>query len=190
MQQVLTDKRQWLLNFGVFVLHAVQMAMWVVIPSRLIALQLTHQQSTLLYLIVILISMAAMVPLIIRAEKYGKMFAIMRMAIAFIVLAQIGLATQVGGAWAIAGALLLFFTGFNVLEATQPSLLSKLTHPATKGAASGVYNTVQALGLFVGAMLGAWLNTHWGVTGLFVGTAVMGLAWLVAHQVFAQRLQH
>ena len=97
---------------------------------------------------------------------------------------------QLGGAWAIAGALLLFFTGFNVLEATQPSLLSKLTHPATKGAASGVYNTVQALGLFVGAMLGAWLNTHWGVTGLFVGTAVMGLAWLVAHQVFAQRLQH
>ena len=190
MQQVLTDKRQWLLNFGVFVLHAVQMAMWVVIPSRLIALQLTHQQSTLLYLIVILISMAAMIPLIIRAEKHGKMFAIMRMAIAFIVLAQIGLATQVGGAWAIAGALLLFFTGFNVLEATQPSLLSKLTHPATKGAASGVYNTVQALGLFVGAMLGAWLNTHWGVTGLFVGTAVMGLAWLVAHQVFAQRLQH
>ena len=190
MQQVLTDRRQWLLNFGVFVLHTVQMAMWVVIPSRLIALQLTHQQSTLLYLVVILISMAAMVPLIIRAEKYGKMFEIMRIAVALIVLAQIVLASQIGGVWAIAGALLMFFTGFNVLEATQPSLLSKLTHPATKGAASGVYNTVQALGLFVGAMLGAWLNAHWGATGLFIGTSVMALAWLVAHQVFAKRLQH
>ena len=77
-----------------------------------------------------------------------------------------------------------------MLEATQPSLLSKLTHPATKGAASGVYNTVQALGLFVGALAGAWLNAHWGVMGLFVGTALMALAWLVAHQVFAQSLQN
>ncbi len=185
MQLVLADRKLWLLNFGVFILHAVQMAMWVVIPSRLLALQLTHQQSTLLYLIVILISMAAMVPLIIRAEKYGKMFATMRLAVALIVLAQILLATQMGGVWVIAGALLVFFTGFNVLEAIQPSLLSKFTHPATKGAASGVYNTIQALGLFVGAMLGAWLNTHWGITGLFVGTTIMALTWLGAHQVFS-----
>jgi MFS family permease len=190
MQQVLNDKRQWLLNFGVFILHAIQMAMWVVIPSRLIGLSLSHQQSTYLYLIVILISMGAMIPLIIRAEKYGKMFEIMRIAIVLIVIAQIILASQIAGVWGVAVALLLFFLGFNVLEATQPSLLSKLTHPATKGAASGVYNTVQALGLFTGAMIGAWLNAHWGVMGLFVGTALMALAWLVAHQVFAQRLQN
>ncbi len=189
MRQVLSDRRQWLLNFGVFVLHAVQMAMWVVIPSRLLALQLSHQHSTLLYLIVILISMGAMVPLIIRAEKHGKMFEVMRAAVLLIALAQILLASQIGGVYLIAAALLLFFTGFNVLEATQPSLLSKLTHPATKGAASGVYNTVQALGLFAGAMVGSWLNGHWGVTGLFIVTTLMVLAWLAAHQKFAQRLQ-
>lgn len=134
--------------------------------------------------------MAVMVPLIIRAEKYGKMFEVMRGAVLLIALAQIALASQMGGVFVVAAALLLFFSGFNVLEATQPSLLSKLTHPATKGAASGVYNTVQALGLFAGAMIGSWLNGHWGMTGLFIGTTTMALAWLGAHQVFAPRLEH
>ena len=189
MRQVLSDSRQWLLNLGVFVLHAVQMAMWVVIPHQLLALNVSHQQSTWLYLVVILISMALMIPLIIRAEKYGKMFEIMRWAIALIALSQVVLMAQAGASmyW-IAGALLLFFTGFNVLEATQPSLLSKLTHPATKGAASGVYNTIQALGLFVGSMLGAWLNNHWQTRGVFVGTAVLALLWLVVHQVFSRAM--
>ena len=68
MRQVLSDSRQWLLNLGVFVLHAVQMAMWVVIPHQLLALNVSHQQSTWLYLVVILISMALMIPLIIRGK--------------------------------------------------------------------------------------------------------------------------
>lgn len=189
LQEVWRHPHLWRLDLGVFVLHAVQMAMWVVIPRQLLALNVSHQQSTWLYLVVILISMALMIPLIIRAEKYGKMFEIMRAAIALIVLSQIILAAQSGvGAYWIAGALLLFFTGFNVLEATQPSLLSKLTHPATKGAASGVYNTVQALGLFIGSMLGAWLNNHWQTRGVFIGTAVLALAWLLVHQLFSRAM--
>lgn len=182
---VLKDRALWQLNAGVFILHAVQMAMWVVIPSQLIAHNLTHNDSALLYLIVILLSMGLMVPLIIRAEKYHRMFQIMRAAIGLILIAQV-LMTQHLPSWAIGGALLLFFTGFNVLEATQPSALSKITHPATKGAASGVYNTVQALGLFAGAMLGAWLNTHWGATGVFIGTTALTLAWLLNHQFNAR----
>ena len=183
MKLVLSDGRQWLLNIGVFVLHAVQMAMWVVIPQQLLALHVSHQQSTFLYLVVILLSMAMMVPLIIRAEKYGRMFQIMRLSISLIVVAQLLLAVKsdVSAYW-IAAALLLFFTGFNVLEATQPSLLSRLSNPATKGAASGVYNTIQALGLFAGSMLGAWLNNHWHVQGVFIGTALLSFTWLVLHQ--------
>ncbi len=189
MRQVLSDSRQWLLNLGVFVLHAVQMAMWVVIPQQLLALNVSHQQSTWLYLLVILISMGLMIPLIIRAEKYGRMFEIMRWAIVLIALSQIVLMLPAGASmYGIAAALLLFFVGFNVLEATQPSLLSKLTHPATKGAASGVYNTIQALGLFVGSMLGAWLNNHWQMRGVFVGTAVLALLWLAVHQLFSRAM--
>lgn len=183
LRSVLSNRKQWLLNIGVFVLHGVQMAMWVVIPSRLLALNLSHTQSTWLYLVVIVLSMGAMVPPIIRAEKYGQMHSMMRLAIGLIVAAQLLLAVNLGGAYGVAVALLLFFTGFNVLEATQPSVLSKITHPATKGAAAGVYNTVQALGLFVGSVAGAWLNVHWGATVLFVCTALCAAAWLVLHQV-------
>ena len=189
MHEVLTNKNQWWLNFSVFVLHTVQMAMWVVIPSQLLALHVSHQQSTWLYLCVILLSMGVMVPFIIRAEKHNKMFEVMRLAIVVILVAQLVLLAESNASiyW-IALALLLFFSGFNVLEATQPSLLSKLTHPSTKGSASGVYNTIQALGLFAGSMLGAWLSSHWGFRGVFIGSSVLVLVWLVLHQLFVVQL--
>lgn len=181
LKTVLADTQQWRLNVGVFVLHAVQMAMWVVLPQRLNELNMSHGASAWLYFGVILVSMAIMVPLIIRAEKYGKMQSVMALSIALVAVAQIGLALNVGGLVGIAVALLLFFIGFNVLEATQPSLLSKLTHPASKGAAAGVYNTVQALGLFAGAAGGAWLNAHFSGYGLFISTAVLSGMWLWMH---------
>ena len=181
LKAVLADAQQWRLNAGVFALHAVQMAMWVVLPQRLNDLNMSHSASAWLYFAVILISMGLMVPLIIRAEKHGKMQSVMALSIALVAVAQIGLALNVGGWIGIAVALLLFFIGFNVLEATQPSLLSKLTHPATKGAAAGVYNTVQALGLFAGAAGGAWLNVHFGGCGLFLSAAALSGAWLWMH---------
>ncbi|WP_133620143.1 MFS transporter [Hydromonas duriensis] len=181
LKTVLTDAKQWRLNIGVFVLHAVQMAMWVVLPQRLSDLNMSHSNSAWLYFAVILISMGIMIPLIIRAEKYGKMHIIMALSIVLVGVAQLGLAANIGELIGVALALLLFFIGFNVLEATQPSLLSKLTHPSTKGAAAGVYNTVQALGLFAGAAGGAWLNVHFGALGLFIATAALSFAWLLMH---------
>jgi MFS family permease len=180
---VLRDKKQWQLNIGVFVLHVVQMAMWVVVPSRLIDGGLSHGDSAWVYLVVIVLSMAAMVPLIIRAEKYGRMFEVMRASIALIGVAQLILAAHFGGVWVVGVALLLFFVGFNVLEATQPSLLSKISAPQAKGAAAGVYNTVQALGLFVGAWVGAWLNARFGSVVLFGVCAALAGLWLLNHQL-------
>jgi len=180
---VLRDKKQWQLNIGVFVLHAVQMAMWVVVPSRLIDGGLSHGDSAWVYLVVIVFSMVVMVPLIIRAEKHGRMFEIMRASIVLIGVAQLILATQFGGVWVVGVALLLFFVGFNVLEATQPSLLSKISALQAKGAAAGVYNTVQALGLFLGAVVGAWLNARFGSVVLFGACAVLAGFWLLYHQL-------
>jgi MFS family permease len=182
LADVLRDKKQWRLNIGVFVLHAVQMAMWVVIPSRLLDGGLSHGDSAWVYLVVIVLSMAIMVPLIIRAEKHGRMFEVMRASIVLIGVAQLILAAHVGGVWGVGVALLLFFIGFNALEATQPSLLSKISAPEAKGAAAGVYNTVQALGLFVGALLGAWLSAQFGSLVLFGVCAALAGLWLFNHQ--------
>ena len=75
--------------------------------------------------------------------------------------------------------LLLFFCGFNVLEASQPSQASRLTPASARGAALGVYNTLQSLGIFAGGALGGWVAKHLGSQGLFLACAVLMALWLV-----------
>jgi predicted MFS family arabinose efflux permease len=89
------------------------------------------------------------------------------------------------GEWVGITALLLFFVAFNILEALQPSLISRLAPPAAKGAALGIYNTTQSFGLFLGGALGGWLVKHHGAVGVHLACAVLGIIWLM----LASRLQ-
>ena len=75
--------------------------------------------------------------------------------------------------------LFLFFCGFNVLEASQPSQASRLAPPSARGAALGVYNTLQSLGIFAGGALGGWVAKHMGTQGLFLGCTALMALWLV-----------
>ena len=99
-------------------------------------------------------------------------------AVALLALVQMGLAGFGEGLWPVAIGLLAFFVAFNVLEATLPSLVSRTAPPAAKGAALGVYNTTQALGLFCGAALGGALAQHFGDNAVFVACAGLALVWL------------
>jgi predicted MFS family arabinose efflux permease len=82
---------------------------------------------------------------------------------------------------ALAALLFLFFCGFNVLEASQPSMASRVAPAHARGAALGVYNTLQSLGFFAGGAVGGWLAKGVGMTGLFAAcAALMGLWLLVA----------
>ena len=105
-------------------------------------------------------------------------------SIALVLVAQVGfavLATGQGGwgIWPVAGLLFLFFCGFNALEASQPSLVSRMAPPALRGAALGSYNTLQSLGLFAGGALGGAIVKWAGAPGLFVATALLTALWLV-----------
>jgi predicted MFS family arabinose efflux permease len=80
----------------------------------------------------------------------------------------------------LAALLFLFFCGFNVLEATQPSLASRMAPPQSRGAALGVYNTLQSLGFFAGGAVGGWLAKNVGLAGLFGTCAALMLLWLLA----------
>ena len=75
--------------------------------------------------------------------------------------------------------LLLFFVAFNVLEATLPSLVSRTAPPAAKGAALGVYNTTQAIGLFIGGALGGYVAQNFGDNAVFAAAAGLAILWLV-----------
>jgi len=100
-------------------------------------------------------------------------------AIALLVVVQLGLLLLGQNLWGLAGCLLFFFVAFNILEATLPSLVSRTAPPSAKGAALGVYNTTQALGLFTGGALGGYIAQHFGDNAVFAVCASLILVWLV-----------
>jgi len=178
--RVLADTELQRLCGGIFVLHMAQMAMFVVVPVALAEhVGLPVQQHGWVYLAVVLVSFVLMVPVMLWSERRGRVRAVFLGAIALLALTEAAL----GYGWArpawLIGALLAFFVGYNLLEATLPSLVSRVTSPATKGLALGVFNTCQSLGLFAGGALGGQIAAHWGPAAVFQACAVMMLAWLV-----------
>jgi len=168
------------LNLGIFVLHMVQMAMFVVLPHALVDHGgLAAAEHWKVYLPAVLVSFAIMVPAIIAAERKDKMRPIFIAAVGLLLVVQIGLFLLHASLWALALWLLLFFVAFNVLEATLPSLVSRTAPPAAKGAALGVYNTTQAMGLFIGGAAGGYIAQHFGDNAVFAACAGLVLVWLV-----------
>ena len=168
------------LDFGIFALHAAQMAMFVVVPVALLNSGLEADDHWAVYLPVLLGSFVLMVPAIIYGEKYGKLKPVFIGAVALMLLAQLGLAAGIEHFWGIAWALFFYFVAFNVLEASLPSLISKMAPASAKGTAMGVYNTAQALGLFFGGVFGGWLAQHHGFASVFIFCVAMMAAWLLA----------
>ena len=167
------------LNFGVFVLHFILVAFFLVVPGIIEdSLGVDREQHWMVYLPVLLLSLAGMVPLMILAERGGRLRQMFLLAIALIFVAMATLdyaaATPVlyGGLW-------LFFVGFNYLEATLPSLLSKTVSAGSKGTAMGVYSTCQFMGAFAGGAGGGWLLDHLG-EGMLSGVclALAAVWWL------------
>lgn len=175
---VLLDARLARLNFGVFTLHMMQTALWVVVPAALVAGGLPGGEHWKIYLPAVLLSFAVMVPAIIAAERRGKVRPVYAGAVALLVLVQGGLALFGGGLWSTGAWLLLFFVAFNILEALQPSLISRLAPGSARGAALGIYNTTQSAGLFLGGLLGGWLAKHFGAEAVHWMCAAAGIIWL------------
>ncbi|MGF6799046.1 MFS family permease [Paraburkholderia youngii] len=140
------------LNFGVLVLHATQTALFLVVPRILEAGGLPVASHWKVYLPVMGLSFVMMVPAIIAAEKRGKMKIVLLSAIALILIGQLLLGVAPHTILSVAAILFVYFLGFNILEASQPSLVSKLAPGTRKGAAAGVYNTTQSIGLALGGV--------------------------------------
>ena len=123
---------------------------------------------------------SVMVPAIIMAEKKGRMKQIFNSAIALLLVVQVGLYFEgSAGMWPLAILLTLFFVAFNVLEATQPSWISKIAPPHAKGTALGIYNTLQSVGVFLGGALGGWLAQNVGSGSVSMLGGGLALAWLI-----------
>jgi predicted MFS family arabinose efflux permease len=167
------------LNLGMFVLHLVQMAMFVVVPRALVeAGGLSVDRHWAVYLPVVLVSFVLMVPPLLAAEKRRRTRAVFLASVAMLGIVQLWLAGWATSVWTIGLALLVYFVGFNLLEALLPSLVSRVAPPRAKGTALGVYNTMQALGLFTGGVVGGWLAQHFGAQALYFANAALILLWI------------
>lgn len=171
------------MNLGVFVLHAVQLAMWVAVPALLVQAGLPKAQHWQVYLPSVLGSFVLMGGMF-ALERRGHLKRVFLAAILLIALVQVGLLAVASGTprlMPLAALLFAFFCGFNILEATQPSMVSRMAPQAVRGAAMGVFNTLQSLGFFVGGWAGGSLIKSWGSQMLFVCCgAAMLLWWLLA----------
>jgi MFS family permease len=168
------------LNFGIFALHAMQMAIFVVMPLALVregGLPLAEHWK--IYLAVVGGSFVLMLPPIIVGERMGKVKPVFLGAIAVMLCVQAAGLFWLKSLAGIALTLLAFFFAFNILEAMLPSLVSRFAPGSARGTAIGVFNTTQALGLFAGGAAGGWLMQHYGETAVFVfGLALVAL-WLI-----------
>lgn len=181
IKEVIRNTQLLRLNFGAFSLHAAQMAMFVVVPFALKETSgMNENQHWIVYLPVLTISFVLMLPAIIYGEKRAKLKPVFIGAVATMLFAQIMFAVNIHSFWGVVTALFFYFLAFNLLEATLPSLISKLAPAASKGTAIGVHNTAQSFGIFVGAVFGGYLAGSYGFASVFIFCSILMSIWLVA----------
>jgi predicted MFS family arabinose efflux permease len=181
-KRVLADAQLLRLNWGIFALHAVLMALFIAVPFALRDAGMSLNHHWKIYLPVMLASFVLMLPAVMGAHDPRKLKAWFVASVALLLLAQLvmpWLIDSAKGPWPITLFLLLFFVPFNVLEAMLPSLVSRVAPAELKGAAIGVYSSVQFLGTFVGAAAGGFLYSRWGVPGIVAPGAILLAIWLI-----------
>ena len=177
MKGLLREPNLMRLNFGIFALHFALMAAFVAIPTML-SNELGINESNLpwVYLGLLGGGFFVMLPLMILAEKFGYQKLIFIVSVAIMALATAVLSGQRGPSLTPL-MLLIFFAGFNLLEATLPSWLSKMCPVGNRGTAMGIYSTSQFFGAFAGGLAGGWSLHEFGVDGLFVTITLILLIW-------------
>ena len=165
------------LNLGIFMIHMTQTAIFVVIPLALIGMGLDLAHHWQMYLPVVTLSFAAMVPPIFWAERTGRNRPAFLASIALMGLAILSFAWVPPVIWVWAVVLLAFFTSFNLLEAFLPSWVSRVAPPEHRGLALGIYNTTQSLGLFTGGLLGGLLAKAFGAQAVYIARAATIGLW-------------
>jgi predicted MFS family arabinose efflux permease len=165
------------LNIGIFVLHAILMAVFVVIPVALARVGVAPDQHAWIYLAAVVAGFVFMLPAVVGryAHRDRPVFLV---AITAMILSMLVFATGLDRLAAIVAGLVIFFSGFNVLEAKLPALVSRAAPREARGAATGLYSSVQFLGTFAGAAAGGALAQHAGFGVVIACCLALALAWL------------
>ena len=167
------------LNAGVFILHMALTACFVTLPKQFVASGLMLEQHWQLYLPTLLGSFFLMVPFMIMAIKKQKEKQMFSAAVALLTTALLLLWYLPTSLTTLVVLVMMFFTAFNYLEATMPSILSRIAPAGVKGSVMGIYSSSQFLGAFAGGMLGGFIAGEFGEQTIFVVMSAFGLVWLL-----------
>ena len=167
------------LNAGVFVLHMALTACFVTLPKQFVASGLALENHWQLYLPTLLGSFFLMVPFMIIAMKKQQEKPMFSGAVALLSLALFFLWLLPAGLGSLIFSVVLFFTAFNYLEATMPSILSRIAPAGVKGSVMGIYSTSQFLGAFAGGIIGGFVASRLGEHSIFLVMAFISLLWLI-----------
>lgn len=180
ISKVLVNRELLKLDFGVFVLHMVLAATFVLFPlvlrDQLMVPVESHWKT---YLPVFLLSIFFMVPMIIVAEKKNKMKSMFLLGILLVIIAESGLYLTSTYSY-IFIMLVVFFAGFNFLEASMPSLVAKIAPADMKGTAMGLFSSAQFLGAFSGGVLGGEMLGYEGGDVAYLQLALLVSVWWFA----------
>jgi MFS family permease len=176
--RVLADGQLLRLNYGIFALHALLMALFVQVPLALRDAGLAAESHWKVYLPVMLGSVLLMLPALRAADRPARGKAVFLGAVLVLGIGQAILAASGTSLAVLVVGLVVFFAAFNLLEATLPALVSKYAPPAQKGTATGVYSSVQFLGTFAGAAAGGLLSQHVGAVAVFGLGIALTVVWL------------
>ncbi|MCG8428408.1 MAG: MFS transporter [Chromatiales bacterium] len=178
--RVLANSDLLRLDAGIMILHMILMAVFIVIPFALRDfIGLDSDNHSWVYLPVLLLAMIVMIPFVVIAENRRKMKPVFVAAITALMLSLLGFSQLYHSLIGLSLMLFIFFTAFNLLEATLPSLVAKVAPADSKGTAMGVYSTSQFSGAFLGGSIGGWVYSGYGVEGVFLFATGAALLWLL-----------
>ncbi|MDP1672212.1 MAG: MFS transporter [Burkholderiales bacterium] len=176
---VLTDPQLARLNWGIFALHAVLMALFIVVPFSLRDAGLPIAEHWKVYLPVMVGSFVLMLPPVMQAGNPVLLRRWFIIAVGLLLAGHLALPWLAANILFLSMFLLLFFVPFNVLEAMLPTLTTRLAPAHAKGTAIGLYSTIQFFGTFVGAAAGGFIYKYWGLSGVVVLDAGLLAIWLI-----------
>ncbi|WP_394391342.1 MFS transporter [Shewanella woodyi] len=179
LKAMVTDPQLFRLDAGIFILHLVLTAVFVALPLDLVDAGLAKEKHWMLYFPAFMGAFFLMVPLIIIGVKKKNTKATFQVSLLIMMLALASMALFANNLVVLSIAVVLFFTGFNYLEASLPSLIAKFCPVGDKGSAMGVYSTSQFLGAFCGGILGGGAYQLVGAQGVFAVALGLMTLWLL-----------
>ena len=177
--KVLNNPKLLKLNFGILCLHILLMSSFVVLPQVMGHAGFPPAEHWRVYLVTMLTSFVAVIPVIIYAEKKRHMKQVFMGCVAVLLLAELVLWSAGLHLWVVIAGIQLFFLAFNVMEAILPSLISKESPAGYKGTAMGLYSTSQFIGVAIGGSLGGYVYGNAGADAVFLLCAAIAVVWLL-----------